>query len=435
MFDSAAPCTRSRCRRRHGSPASRRIRSFTATPEALRGCAWTPSPTASKLPAESFRGAGCQCAISKEEPTARSCFSPCGRSSALWTVSRRRSRLSGPGFPIPRRATRFTEAIALDWIGLDPTRYTVTYTVEWKPSDLRMPGPGGGHTMCKFTSAHVTGLPAGKEVRVRVLACIPNKDPTQAPLRLNGPWHDVETLPPKKESELPNLDPLGSYREGCAASGCKRYVAPQESEEYVNNPNMTLCCRCGRAFMDHSRQGEEQGVGARKAGAGKFRTSAKGLDSYGISKNDPFAKLSTSAPAMPYTVVFKAVLVRSEPSVKGEKIGVLYQDQVVNGHVHKGWSMLTEATCNKARGQEFYGPLPANTEKQKRYSARRWPGPSTPRLGGEEFRFLQGHRHVQRQEEAIVDEVVPSHRRRGRFQDDAYPLLDLGGRPPLIIAP
>ncbi|CAK0855796.1 unnamed protein product [Prorocentrum cordatum] len=222
----------------------------------------------------------------------------------------------------------FMEAAIVEWPGLDPAEYPeITYAVEWRSEDQ---GGASQRRVTKRAHAHITGLPRGSIARLRVLACVPGQQDSQAPLRLNGAWADVPTAEHARESlwpeeELDSTDPLGGARAGCLASRCVGYAAPEDKHSYLNDFGSVLCRRCGVAFAKHLR-----------AGAAR---AARGV-----------AQPSPGAPGR-YVVQHFAVLMRSEPSLQADKLGALCRGNVVRGRAVGGWLEICREDSERYSGR------------------------------------------------------------------------------------
>ncbi|CAJ1411044.1 unnamed protein product [Effrenium voratum] len=223
----------------------------------------------------------------------------------------------------------FMEAMILEWPGLKIDQ-KVTYAVEW-----RSPSGAGGHTVSKLNKIHLTGLPADGSFSMRVLACVTSDAQGVTPLRLNGPWIEAAGLaaadrPGSRHGDA-NLDPLGEVRGECQAAKCSGYLAPEDSASYVNDPKSTLCRRCGHAFLEH-KKGEKHGRSASVRAQPGVREAPSTLKGY----------LAT------YVVEHRAILLRSKPSTKADKLGIVCKGQVLKGYEMEGWLQITRESSAKA---------------------------------------------------------------------------------------
>ncbi|CAE7203036.1 DNAJB8 [Symbiodinium sp. CCMP2592] len=245
----------------------------------------------------------------------------------------------------------FVEAITLEWSGLT-IEQKVTYAVEWRPSG----GGAGGHAVSKSSRLHLTGLPADGKFSMRVLACVASDEPKVTPLRLNGPWLEASSLPASRRpgwssrTSESNLDPLGQVRAGCLASKCSGYLAPEDSASYVNDPKATLCRRCGYAFLDHRRgfSGEKTGKSQpRKVNASELPTRTEKESAAQARDGEARGEARRSFIAC-WVVEHRAVLIRSQPSVKAEKLGIVCKGHVLKGYEMEGWVKLTRESSIQA---------------------------------------------------------------------------------------
>lgn len=230
----------------------------------------------------------------------------------------------------------FLEALILEWPGLRIDQ-KVTYAVEWRQSGT---SGAGGHAVSKSRKIHLTGLPTDGNFAMRVLACVTSSAQGVTPLRLNGPWVEATSLPADKRpgraragSLDVNLDPMGEVRGECQASKCSAYLAPEDSASYVNDPKSTLCRRCGHSFLEHKKG--ERDTKMRPAQASKTASAGK-------------QALSSQKGVASFVVQHRAVLLRSKPSVKADKLGIVCRGHVLKGYEMEGWVQLTRESSQQA---------------------------------------------------------------------------------------